>query len=298
METTLARLELDLDELFRPRESRAVFAPLSGSERIEIGVALPLETRVEVRSRPVLLPLVEALSQSPPAGIIGLSRERARVLTSCAGDAAELLELDLSEDSADWRDMSGPASHSLGVPGFTRTGHSELYERRRAFAREVAATVEARAERDGWQIAVLLGDPRFTGELAEQLSLPELVVRVVHDHAEDWQSASAVAAAAHGEIADAQAARHCALAQRIIDESRSGGRGALGVDDADTLLDAGRVEHLVVALRSHALTEADRSRIDPIVARALTASVPVTALGESAGLLLAPYGPVGALLRF
>lgn len=192
----------------------------------------------------------------PAAGVMLVSADGLRVADWRPNAAEEVLRRDFEEPTEDWRDLRGPSAGSPrgasgeGAPG-TRSGQQrDLFDRRLEehrvhFARAAAPEVAVLAGAHGWELVLVLGDPRLTHPAAEALRSEGLSV-VERDRQLEWVTPHELAARVAGDLEAARAEAQLALFGHVRDEALTGGRGALGPDDCRTTAGEGRVAVLLV----------------------------------------------------
>ena len=303
-----------LDELLDARlqgRGRALFVPVSEPDRVEkVALQLELPTRVVYAPHPHVRPLLGALEDGRPAGVVLVTRAGIRVIDVAFGFGRELLSVELGELEEDWREMQGPAGGNPQLSQQTAPQH-DRYRRRIADARTHALGSHAgelsgiAAER-GWEQVVLAGDPRLTAALAPALAAPgrELV-------ALDRVVAGEPAEVAEVFAADLAAARRrcqAALVERLLSAVHGRpARAVIGLAETLAALADARVEHLVLDLEASypgAVTEDGRllpegaaaagtspsDLTDGMIRVALAAGARVTPVEDAAGRLMTPDG--------
>ena len=273
----LAELGDELDLLLSPREpgrGRALFVGLSGGEAIRVTLPLPLETRVTLGGRARLRPLVRALQDGRPAGLILLSDEGLSLFEWHLGEVRELEVVPFVARGGERRELSGPAyAHPRGAPyagpGFRAGQQRDLFERRAEEERELlvagrAGDLRAQARRRDWEDVVVAGDERLSRPLAEGLREPGSPEVTVDHRLLAWLSPAELAEAAAPVLEEARGRRGLMLLARAREEALAGGRGALGLGDTLAALADGRVEELILpAVREFPGARAPDGRLVP-----------------------------------
>jgi Bacterial archaeo-eukaryotic release factor family 10 len=247
----------------------ALFAGLSSGDVLEVATGMPLPTAARLEPTGYVRPLVAALDEGEPAGVLLAHRHRVRLL--------------------DWR-MGVLVPVSDG--GFA--------------ARAAAASHAAEAAREhGWRRLVVDGDPLLAGSLlAGEAELRSCSIAVATRSLGRLSAPSLVQAVA-AELESVQRRREVALVHDAVDASRRGEEAVLGVDQAARALTAGRVSHLLfdndreqLAWPGQRLVEAGLS-IDPaerLIELALDSAATITPVeGRAARALDSGDGVVGLL---
>jgi hypothetical protein len=260
-----------------------------------------------------VLPLLGALVEGAPAGLLGASRDEVVVLEAELGLVHEVCRAELEPTITEWPEMKGPV-RANPLRGAHTVSQRDQHSRRLAAAYQhtlddAIPVLAALAEERGWARAVLAGDPRLTRPLDEALVGRRVATTTVHANLEGLRPDDAVRrleAALDALVADEAQA----LVRRASEEAAAGAHGAHGLGPVLEALAEGRVEHLLLdPRRSHAGTVDAEERLAPagkgeeavdltdlIVARALATGATVTPLPEDAARMLS--GGIGALLRW
>jgi len=271
--SSLRRLRPRLTELVtRPGgRGRALFAGLSNGEVMEMSTAMPLGTTAHLEPTGYVRPLVAALDEGEPAGVVLARRDRVRLL--------------------DWR-MGVLAP--LAEAGFaTRAG--------------AAAHVAEAAREHGWRRLLVDGDPVLAGRLlADDAEVRSCSIAVPARPLGRLTTPSLELAVA-AELEAVQRRREVALVHEAVDASRGGGAAVLGIDAAARALVAGRLSHLLfdndreqLAWPGERLVEAGLT-IDPaerLIELALDSAASITPVEGRAARVLDPSDGVAGLLRW
>jgi len=148
-----------------------------------------------------------------PAGLLILSADGAVIAEWSPRRVAQLRRLELGlTDAAEHELVGASYSHPRGSGEKAIAARSstqrDLWERRvedhRArFARSIAAAAAHTAKERGWDLVLVLGDPRRTGPACEELE-HKGVRAVPSDHVLDWMRPAALAARVAPAIEDAR----------------------------------------------------------------------------------------------
>ena len=249
----------------------ALFAGLSSGDVLEVETGMPLPTGARLEPTGYVRPLVAALDEGEPAGVVLAHRHRIRLL--------------------DWR-MGALAPVSDG--GFA--------------ARAIAgAHIAEAAHEHGWRRLVVDGDPLLAGRLlADDAELRGCAVAVA-TRSLGRLSAPALTGAVGAELESVQRRREVALVREAVDASRRGHDAVLGIDLAARALTAGRLSHLLfdndrehLTWPGERLVEAGLS-IDPaerLIELALDSAASITPVEGRAARALDSGDGVAGLLRW
>ncbi|WP_431898557.1 VLRF1 family aeRF1-type release factor [Nonomuraea sp. bgisy101] len=315
----LEELEPDIRELVDAAATgigRALFAAVTGGEVRKISLQVPIQDSAVLESTAYVRPLVTAMATSAPAGLVLVSRDGVRLIDYRFGVAEDVARTAFDLDTENWRQMRGP-----GPGGTTQTDSTQVdrYQRRiddhlRRFLQGVAPEVSHRATALSWTDVLLIGDAALTEILASALH-PMKVVQV--DTIVDALPAPEVAEHVAAELVATRERRDAALVARVRDEALSGGKGVLGLNQTLSLLNDGRVDHLLLDENGRwsgtrgadgylyfdqtpqsMAVEHEPDLGERMIEAALDSSALVTVLGAEAAQPLAPHNGVAALLRW
>jgi hypothetical protein len=101
---------------------RTLFIPLSGAAPHEAATAGRVAEQVVLEATAYLMPLLLALQESAPVGVVAVSGDGARVVEVRGAGAEESLRLAFDDQSADWRRLQGPPG---GTPANQRQASSQ-----------------------------------------------------------------------------------------------------------------------------------------------------------------------------
>jgi hypothetical protein len=325
----LAALEPELDELLSPRgtgRGRALFAQIRGNDVHRIALQLPLTTAVSVGERASLRPLLVALDEGRPAGLVLLSRSEVRTLELAMGAGSDVARRPIELDSEDWREMRGPADPKP-LKGQESSSQDDRFARRldeqlRHLLEPEAEHVAALATKRDWDVLVLAGDPELVAPFQATLVRDDSLGIVLDPRDLGAYLAPAeIAGTLAPLVAAARARRAHAAAERARDAALSGGNGSVGLADTAGALFEGRVHELVLdATPVRPGNEAPDGRVvapglvpggtseaalravpdvtDWMLARALSTGAAITLLSGEAASALAQHDGVAALLRW
>ena len=291
----LRREIADVVDPSRHGRGRALFfgATVGGAVH-SFAVQLPLETSVRLAERPHLQPLLEALDEARPAGIVIVSMAELRAIELAWGEAADVVRREMTPPPSEWNERKEP---------------NHLHDEDRLhIVRTAAPVVEKLARNRGWDRVVLAGNPRLTRPLAARITShvdATVVEAVTNVLIED--GAPQVASRLRSHVAAAGERRAAALLDLAHDAALAGGRGAIGVDDVLDAVTEGRAAWVAIdgeaALHTSGVREpAGGVRLlhradvaDTIIERALETDATLTVLSGSTHPALRAAGAVAVL---
>lgn len=301
LRATTARLAERFEGGHRPPpRGEAGFVEVSergGEERWwQAGVAPQAPSPVFLGERPVVAPLVELSRDCEEHGVALVSAERIRLLRSCCGELEELEELELTLTSLDWRERKASSSSDPArAQGVSSSGHDQYDERlehnRHRFLEQAGRVAARRLGERGIADALAFGPAADVEFFAAGMRPTSVELRLGGD--QDLISArkgglqQPIAVALERLTAE----RDRAIAERAVEESRGGTRGAAGLQETTEALGEARVEHLV-------FDQAIGEPAEQLVRGALAGNAEITPLSNGVADVLAPAEGVAALLRY
>lgn len=248
-EARLGELEQPIADLLDPTGAglgRMMFAQIGGRQVHTAWIQRPVGEVAVVEANAYLWPLLAAIEPAAPAGAARVGRDGIRLFDCRYGLAEELAAVAFNLAGA-----TASGDQRSNVPSLSRAGiHPDRFPQRveehlSKYLRQAAGTVAEHAQRRGWQTLVLVGDPRLTRILAE--ALPPDRDRTELDAVLDPDLSPAevldfVAPTLH----EARTRRESTAVRRVADLARAGGNGVLGLADTVSMLQAGRVERLLL----------------------------------------------------
>jgi hypothetical protein len=292
-------LETDLAELLDPRapgRGRALFAPLSGGEAILVVAQVPFADHVSLSDSPVIQPLVTMIDRHRPVGLAAIHRRGVFVAESRLGTVEEVAGASFWIDTDDWREMRGPAGANPALPQQS-SNQTDKFDRRmdehvNRRLRELSGVLVKNAADRGWDHLFLIGDPRLTAVLRDEVSPegrnggPDVieVEKVAPDP--DAHELAELVEETRGHV---EADRQHRLVERALGAAAAADGGATGHDQVLEAFLAGRVERVVVS---------EEELTDEMVRAAIDTSAAVTVVEGEAADALADNGGVVALLRW
>lgn len=255
LEKVASQLGDDLDGLLSPRSSgrgRVLVVTLSDGERRHVNVQVPFENRVVVDDRAFVRPLVAAIDEGRPAGIVVGTRAGARVLEWSIAGTRQLADLDFELSDAQLADYRGGPVEPNPARGQQTASHRERFEdrideNRHRFLKEVAGTVAEMAAERRWDRVVVAGSNRIREELSGLLHNGDHGTELVSAGDTTWEDLSTgrIAQEAWPLLRQVHRAREERLVERALDTARSGGRAVLGARRVCETANVGRIEHLL-----------------------------------------------------
>jgi len=315
----LDELSAHVAELVDPAAAgrgRALYVALESGSVHEAALPRALPTGARVGPVAHVLPLLQALEEGVPAGLITSSKDMVVIFESELGRAHEIDRIELEPWVGDWwPEMKGP-SRANPLRGQHTVSQRDRYSRRIAEAyrhtlHDACEALSAVAARRRWSRAVLAGDPRTIDSLRRALQDRGLSTTTIGGNLESLRSDQALERL---ESALEQAVVEDALvrARGIVEDAAAGGRGACGLEAVLVALNQARVASLLVdpsrtfpgiAESAEILLAADDDATavdltDLIVSRCLaTGAVVVPLSGDAAGAL-GGCGGIAAGLRW
>lgn len=196
------------------RRGRAMFAGLEAGVIWELDTAMRIRPAVALEPTAYVRPLVAALDDGHPAGVVITDNGRVRVLEWRMGIVQQVDE-----------------SRKQPWPGW----------RGDAFSVNVAAIARDR----GWRQLLIAGEPRVAGSLMRiEPPLPDCHVAVTRRPLEGLSDA-ALADAVADELVAARRYGEIALVARAVASAHESGEAVLGIEATGGALAAGRISHLV-----------------------------------------------------
>lgn len=317
------QLERFLDAAHHGR-GRAMFATVADDRVETTSLQIPFADRAILDHNPYVRPLVAALDEGRPAGIVALAKRGIRVLEWRLGEAEEIERGEFTIGGRLWREKSGPAP---AQPQDTRHGgqrrdefEERVDENRLRFVRERASEVAEFANDRGWDRLIVAGDPRLTKPFADELQPAPGEQLQITDLSWEDDAANVVAEQAWEEFKVMRRDRAAQIISRAKDLTLSGGPGALGLGEVLASLNEGRVDHLLVDesvqhvghVSEDGLLYADDERpgaaddelreepllVERMIERALDTSATVTPIQDDVAAVLGEHDGVAAILRW
>lgn len=329
LDARLAEHSHAIDQLVDPRadgKGRAVVIGLGSGQLFSFSLQTPFDDRAVLRDRPYLRPLIAAIDEGRPAGVVVATKAGARVLEWTSQSTRLLSDhtFELSDEQLS-HEGSGPSGTS-GGRGQQVVNHREKFDdrveaNRDRFLKEVSEVVASLVNERGWDRVVVAGSARIRERLAGLIDSDRVTVHHVDEHWEDL-SVGQIAAALWPVLRSTHGAREQALTAQIREVAMSGGAAAMGVRRIAAAVNLGRVQHLAFSHDTdtsgfiaddgtlHAEVAGQPAQVgteltpvthfvERLVERSLATGARVTRLDhEDAVRDLAAYQGLGALLRW
>jgi|GEM_PF-925914 len=254
-----------------PGRGRALFAALSTGEVRTFRLQVELPDAVALEERAHLAPLVAALDEAQPVGILNVARDGVRVVDHAFGEAEEVDFLEFDEDTSEWRRKKGTSGHNpaLGTPGggggtsgggpstgpmYQQSGSDQrdrfnrkLEDHQIRFVSHLGPHIADLAREREWGYVVLVGDPRLTRPLQEGLppNTPFTVLPV--EGTFEWQRPHDLAAHVLPHVTEARRAEEMRLVEEARAHVAAGGPGYTDLEAICNALFQGRVATLLLS---------------------------------------------------
>lgn len=332
LDKVVSRLGDDLEGMLSPRShgrGRVLVVSLSDGERRHLNVQVPFENRVVVDERAFVRPLVAAIDEGRPAGIVVGTRAGARVLEWSLSGTRQLADLDFELTDAQLADYGGGPVAPNPSRGQHAVSHREQFndrvdENRHRFLKEVTATVAGMARERRWDRLVIAGSDRIREELAGLLDTDNGTEVISAGDSTSWDGLSAgrIAQEAWPLLREVHGTREARLVERALEVAGAGGPAALGPRRVCDAANVGRIDHLLftsdarvvgqvaedgtlyddvhgpAAQAGLAMTR-EPHLVERLVEKVLSMGGRVTRVdGADASALLAPQQGLAALLRW
>jgi hypothetical protein len=243
----------DLERFLDPKahgQGRALFVGVGSGRTASVALQIPFKERVVLHEQAFLRPLVAAVDEGRPAGILVISRSGSRLLSWQVGEAADLRTDEFELGDAQTADRkSGPSPAAPQIMGHG-VDHKEMYEHRvdenrNRWLRSVTDEVLATAKEQGWDRLVLAGGTQLRDYVAGLVGSTD-GLRVIHAET-DWEhlSPAQIAANAWPLLRSVHEEREHELVDLALDRALSGNAGAVGLKNVCDALNEGRVAHLL-----------------------------------------------------
>jgi len=290
---------------------RALYVGLESGAVREVMLRRVLPTGARVGSVAQVLPLLEALDEGEPTGLVMASKDAIVLWESELGGVSEVDRIELEPWVGDWwPEMKGP-SRANPLRGQHTVSQRDRYARRIAEAYrhtldEASVTLGALARKRGWTRAVLAGDPRTIDLLDGVLRHGGLTTRTIDANLEGLRTQQA--------LRRLEEALRTLVTQTSLDRVRAveEANGVCGLARVLAALNEGRVASLLIdptrtyvgrvdpgeILRAMETADGAVDLTDLVVSRALSTSADVIPVLGDAAARLGSCGGIAALLRW
>lgn len=320
IESRLDELESAIDALVDPSgpgRGRALFVALTDGRREEVRLQIPFHDRVVLHGSAFVRPLVAALDEGRPAGIVVVHRGGSRLLEWRLGEVDELdarefvlTDAQLADVEAMYRDTGQKDAIS-----------DRLEENHHRFLKSVAQDAAKVAAERSWDRLIAAGPPKVRSALVDELSIDNATTLIVAEQTWEETAPHQIAAEAWPVVRSVHRERERELV-RLAEERALGGKaGALGLRAVTRALNEGRVEHLLYAsgielsgyvaddgslhaevsgpiAESDLRLEREALFVERLIEKALATSARITPVDEDVAAALGEHGGVAALLRW
>ncbi|MFA9443950.1 VLRF1 family aeRF1-type release factor [Egicoccus sp. AB-alg6-2] len=249
----LDAIDGELERFLDPKahgQGRALFVGVASGRTASVALQIPFKERVVLHDRAFLRPLVAAVDEGRPAGILVVSRSGSRLLGWKVGEAEELTSDAFELGDAQTADRkSGPSPAAPQIQGHG-VDHKEMFEHRvdenrNRWLRSQVEEVLGTAKEQGWDRLVVSGGAQLRDYVANLVGDND-GLRVIHAEA-DWEhlTPAAISANAWPILRSVHEVREHELVDRALDRALSGNAGAVGLRNVCDALNEGRVAHLL-----------------------------------------------------
>lgn len=260
VKSRLDNLTAELDQLLDSRTSglgRALFAPLTDADSAEVvSVQVPLTEDLSLAPMARLRPLVGAWTSNGPAGAVSVSVDEIRIIDLRLGTVAEVATIPHPDDTADRRNMKGPAHGNPTMAQQTGSQY-DLFNKRAVdrlhrYLHTLGPQIAQTAAERGWDCLAITGDIALAQAVAQGLPRgfrPEVAVL---PHPVSSMTAAKLANLVAPALQAARSERGRRLAASAHDAALAAkpGPGVLGLEATLDALQEGQVAHLLLARES------------------------------------------------
>jgi len=249
----------ELERLLDPKahgQGRALFVGVASGRTASVALQIPFRERVILHERAFVRPLVAAVDEGRPAGILVISRSGSRLLGWKVGEAEELATDTFELTDAQLADRkSGPSPAAPQIPGHG-VDHKELFENRvdenrNRWLRSLVDDVVGTAKEHGWDRLVVAGGAQLRDYVANLVGEADGLRVIPADS--DWErhSPAVISSTVWPILRSVHEEREHELVDLALDRALSDNAGALGLRDVCDALNEGRVAHLLFDDRLH-----------------------------------------------
>ena len=330
VESRLGAVDGQLEALFDPKASgqgRALFVGVASGKEASLHVQVPFRERVIFDANAYVRPLVAALDEGRPAGILVVSRHGTRLLRwSHAGVEVVDESTFVPDDQVFAEEKAGPAMANPSNPQHAHVDRDQfedrLDENRARHLKEVVAETAQQADTENWDRLVVSGPPKLRDDIAGQLEAAAGSSRVLRAE-QAWEDATPpqISAAVWPLLRSVHLDRERELVEAARHRAFSGGPGAVGLRNVCAALNEGRVSHLLydvtlelegyvseegtlhprvegVVAQSDVALRRDRLFVERMLEKTISTSAAVTAVSDELAEPLREHEGVAALLRW
>jgi peptide subunit release factor 1 (eRF1) len=247
----MRRLRAALDDLGTEPPHGIIFVaqPAAGDARM-IPLAVPVENSAEVAPRPMLAPLARLVDAYPAFALLLADSKQAFLHTFALGTR----EREVAMESAYTPLKPGAVGNKM----IERKALNAVEQQMENFAKAIAEETRRVLDEDGVRHLIIAADDQLTATLRDHFP-KELDGKVIGTVAADIRATPAdLLALALPVVEAARRAREEDIVQRLTTAALSqGGLGVFGIAETLAALQAGQVQHLVLADDFHAPGWAD-----------------------------------------
>lgn len=246
------RSENLIDELLSPATSgrgRALFVGVESGNNEFVTAGIPFAERAVFGHHPLVRPLVAALDEGRPAGLVDVSRTAVRIMQWRLGSVTDVerIEFELFDEQVS-REKKGPApansqSFHRGASNRERFG-DHVDEQFARFLKDAMARVGELATGHHWDRIVIAGGPKWRDPAKGFVAGVDAQV-VVADTQWNDDSVEVVAASVWPALRALHLDREQDLLSTVFDRARSGGAAVTGLRNVCDALNEGRVDQLL-----------------------------------------------------
>jgi len=271
---------------------------------------------VTIDSGPVIWPMLDVIDRGQRTGLVLLSNDRIRLLEWSDGSTRDLEESTFDLELGDWHQYRGPA-RPQGRAGGGGVSHTSAYGDRvdawrSRFVKAAAKAIAESADELGFERLVAAAEGELGAGFNDALpaGMRSRLATTVHLNLIDLSAAEA-GAALDPHLRQAWRDGVAGDADRALERSKAGDRGAAGAEQTLLALSEGRVEHLILdpyletdeaglSADSRGAVEAagEASVQEALVELALRSNARVSSASVEEAPALAEAGGVLALLRY
>ena len=253
LDDRLEAIGADLDWLLDPKghgRGRALFVAVSDGRTERIALQMPFRERVILHDSPYVRPLVAAIDEGRPAGIIVGHRKGTRLLEWKYGEVEQLSSRAFELTDAQLADIkSGPSANNPQHPGSGNVNResfeSRVDENLHRFLKTSATETTETSEKRHWDRLVVAGPAKIRQELRDLLTVNNGTRVLVAEHTWEEAAPHEIAAQAWPILRSVHEEREQQLIDQALDRALSGGAGAVGMRNVLNALNKGRVAHLL-----------------------------------------------------
>lgn len=248
--------------------------------------------------KPMITPLVWVVDEYERYLVVLVDKERARFITAYLGRANTLSELNIDIDDYDFGERTlmpaSDANNTMLRQGNNRERFEDMLdEHRHRFYKEVADTLASTMDVIGADHIILAGAERSAYQLKELLheTVAQKVNGVLSIPMQASENEIAKSILEHARIVERENEK--ALVSNLIDQAKSGRRGALGKDNVLQAFEMQQVETLVLPFPHD-----DSMLVADLTYKALENNSEVALVHGEAAKILKEAGGIGAQLYY